>query len=111
MSRKRDGRADVATTDNGDAIYVPDSGTGTATEAKPAKPPRDKRGSFVRLTVRRVNRAIKDIRSLVPLANKSAYSYDEADANMILSALRDAIEDVTRAFSGQIQARPTFTLH
>lgn len=75
------------------------------------KAPRDKRESFTRLAERRTNRALKDIRSMIPLANKSAYDYDATDSATIIDALKGALADLARAFEGQKQERPMFTLH
>lgn len=75
-----------------------------------AKPPRDKRESFLRLADLRTNAAINRIRQLVPLANASAYHYTNDDGAAIVSALHAAVDDVKRAFEGQKKARPMFSL-
>lgn len=53
---------------------------------------KDKRESFVRLAEARVNRALKDIRLIGNLSNKSAYSYTEEDVKKMFRALQREIE-------------------
>ena len=53
---------------------------------------KDKRESFVRLAEGRVNRAVKDIRLIGNLSNRSAYSYSDEDVKKIFSALQREIE-------------------
>lgn len=47
---------------------------------------------FVELAEKRVTKALKDIRLIGNLSNKSNYSYSDHDAKKILKALRDEIE-------------------
>lgn len=47
----------------------------------------DKRERFVRLAEARTAKAIKSIRLLSNLANRSNYAYDESELNQILKAL------------------------
>ena len=47
---------------------------------------RDKRKKFVELAESRVNRAIKDIRLIGNLSNRSAYEYSEEDIRRIFRA-------------------------
>jgi len=58
----------------------------------------EKRGNFVRLAESRVNRAIKDIRLIGNLSNKSNYSYEEADVNKIIRALTSELNDLKLTF-------------
>lgn len=53
---------------------------------------RDKRQKFVELAQRRTVNAIKAIRVIAKLGNKSAYEYDEADVRKIIGALSKEIE-------------------
>lgn len=53
---------------------------------------KNKRESFVRLAEARVNRALKDIRLIGNLSNKSAYSYTEEDVKKVFRALQREIE-------------------
>jgi hypothetical protein len=61
---------------------------------------RAKRDRFVRLAVKRVNRAIKDIRLIANLSNRSAYEYSEEDARKIVKALQKEIESLKGRFGG-----------
>jgi hypothetical protein len=58
----------------------------------------DKRGKFVGLAENRVNRAVKDMRLIGNLANRSNYSYTDEDAKKIVKALKDALEEVRVKF-------------
>lgn len=61
---------------------------------------RDKRKKFVDLAEARVNRAIKDIRLIGNLANKSAYEYGDEDARKIFRALQKELDSSKSRFSG-----------
>ena len=61
---------------------------------------RDKRSKFVELVENRVNRAIKDIRLIGNLANKSAYSYTDDDVRKIFRALQKELESAKARFTG-----------
>lgn len=52
----------------------------------------DKRQKFVELAERRTVNAIKAIRVIGKLGNKSAYEYTDADVSKIVKALNDEIE-------------------
>jgi hypothetical protein len=52
----------------------------------------DKRSKFVSLAESRTKNAIKAIRVIAKLGNKSAYQYDETDVKKIASALSREIE-------------------
>lgn len=56
------------------------------------------RRKFVELAQKRVTRALKDIRLVGNLSNRSNYKYTEDDARKICKALRDAVEDVRARF-------------
>ena len=58
----------------------------------------NRREKFIELTEKRVNRAIKDIRLVGNLSNKSNYSYTDQDVRKILSALRGAVDDTKARF-------------
>lgn len=53
---------------------------------------KDKRESFVKLAEGRVNRALKDIRLIGNLSNRSAYSYSDEDVKKIFRALQRELE-------------------
>jgi hypothetical protein len=59
-----------------------------------------KRQKFVELATKRVNRAIKDLRLVGNLSNKSAYQYEEDDVRKILRALQKEIEAIKARFGG-----------
>jgi hypothetical protein len=61
---------------------------------------RDKRKKFVELAEARVNRAIKDIRLIGNLANKSAYEYTDEDSKRIFRALQKELEAARSRFGG-----------
>lgn len=56
------------------------------------------RKKFVELAEKRVNRAIKDIRLIGNLSNKSNYAYSADDVKKIHSALKSALEDMKKRF-------------
>jgi hypothetical protein len=62
---------------------------------------RDKRKKFVELAQARVNRAIKDVRLIGNLANKSSYEYSEEDTKRIFRALQRELEAAKSRFTGE----------
>ncbi len=52
------------------------------------------RKKFVELAEKRVSRALKDIRLIGNLSNRSNYSYTDKDAKAIISALKKAVDEV-----------------
>lgn len=61
---------------------------------------RDKRAKFVELATNRVNRAIKDLRLVGNLANRSSYEYTDDDAKKILRVLQRELDDLKLRFKG-----------
>ena len=61
---------------------------------------RDKRGKFKSLAESRVNRAIKDIRLIGNLSNRSAYAYGEGDVRKIFRALQKELDAAKNRFGG-----------
>jgi hypothetical protein len=60
---------------------------------------RDKdRQKFVDLAQKRVNRALKDIKLIGNLSNRSNYSYTDEDARKILRALQNALTELKARF-------------
>lgn len=59
---------------------------------------RDRRAKFVELANNRVNRAIKDIRLIGNLSNRSAYEYSEEDVRKIIRALQREVESARSRF-------------
>lgn len=58
-----------------------------------------KRAKFVELAVKRVTRAIKDMRLVGNLSNRSAYEYSEDDVKKIVRALQKEVDTVKARFS------------
>jgi hypothetical protein len=56
------------------------------------------REKFIQLAENRVTKAIKNLRLVGNLANKSNYSYNEEDAKKILTALEAEVKNVRRRF-------------
>jgi len=69
------------------------------------------RTKFVELAEKRVSRAIKDIRLIGNLSNRSNYSYTEDDVRKITKALRDEVEALKARFDAKGgEAKVTFKL-
>lgn len=56
------------------------------------------RKKFVELAEKRVTRAIRDIRLVGNLSNRSNYTYTDEDARQIYRALKDAVEEMKARF-------------
>lgn len=56
------------------------------------------RKKFVELAEKRVNRALKDIKLIGNLSNRSNYSYEDKDAKAIIGALNKAVGEVKTRF-------------
>ena len=56
------------------------------------------REKFVELAEKRVTRALRDIRLIGNLSNRSNYKYTDEDARKIYRALRDAVEEMKGRF-------------
>lgn len=56
------------------------------------------RKKFVKLAEARVGKALKDIKLIGNLSNRSNYDYTEQDAKKIYSALKKAIEEMKQRF-------------
>ena len=57
------------------------------------------RDKFVTLAEKRVTKAIKSLRLIGNLSNKSNYSYDETDVKKIIGALEGEIRILKRKFT------------
>jgi ABC-type Fe3+-hydroxamate transport system substrate-binding protein len=69
------------------------------------------RQKFVELAEKRMSKAIKDIRLVGNLSNKSNYSYTPEDAKKIIKALKDEIEHLKLRFDNSAgDASPIFKL-
>jgi hypothetical protein len=58
----------------------------------------DPRDKFVALAERRVSNALKDIKLIGNLSNKSNYKYDDRDVKKITSTLTKALSDMKTKF-------------
>lgn len=69
------------------------------------------RKKFVELAEKRVSRAIKDIRLVGNLSNKSNYSYTDEDVKKIIRALRNEVDALKGRFeSSGGGSEPVFKL-
>lgn len=69
------------------------------------------RNKFVELANKRVNNAIKSIRLIGNLSNKSNYSYTEVDVKKIFSALQKELKEAKRRFEeGSERGKGKFNL-
>ena len=59
---------------------------------------RDKRAKFVGMAKSRVNCAIKDIRLIGDLSNRSVYSYGEDDTRKIFDVLQKELDSARSCF-------------
>ncbi len=72
---------------------------------------RDRRGKFVEIATRRVNRTIREIRLISNLSNTAAYEYTQEDVRKILRALQKEIDLMRTRFEGTGKgADSSFTL-
>lgn len=62
----------------------------------------ERRDRFVNLAEKRVTRAIKDLKLIGNLANRSNYSYDQKDAEKIIAALESELKLLKRRFENGI---------
>lgn len=69
-----------------------------------------KRDKFVELATKRVNRAIRDLRLIGNLSNRSAYAYTDEDTRKILRALQRELEGVKARFGGGESGDSEFSL-
>ena len=71
----------------------------------------DRRKKFVDLAEKRVNKAIKDVKLVGNLSNRSNYSYTEQDARKIYGALKKAVDEMKARFDSKgASADETFKL-
>lgn len=70
----------------------------------------EKRAKFVGLANKRVNRAIKDLRLIGNLSNRSAYTYTDDDVRKIVRALQRELDSVKARFGGGESGESEFQL-
>ncbi len=69
------------------------------------------RKKFIELAEKRVNRALKDIKLIGNLSNKSNYSYTKSDTEKIYKVLKKAVDEMKIRFeSSGANAEDTFKL-
>lgn len=61
-----------------------------------------RRDSFIRLAEKRVSRALKDIRLIGNLSNRSNYSYRKEDVKKIISVLEKEISVLKKRFEDSV---------
>lgn len=65
---------------------------------KPSRTSEKNREKFVILAEKRVSRALKDIKLIGNLSNRTNYTYSEKDVKKITLALRKAVEEMKTRF-------------
>jgi len=69
------------------------------------------REKFIELAEKRVSRAIKDIRLIGNLSNRSNYSYTQEDVRKIVKALKDEVDGLKARFEATgSDSKPLFKL-
>ncbi|BBO22374.1 MAG: hypothetical protein HKUEN07_10060 [Rhodocyclaceae bacterium] len=72
---------------------------------------RKAREKFIELAEKRVSRAIKDIRLIGNLSNKSNYSYAQEDVRKIVAALKGEVDALKARFDATgSDSKPVFKL-
>lgn len=66
---------------------------------------RDKRQKFVELAEARVNRAIRDLRLIGNLSNRSSYAYSDEDVRKVFRALQRELDAAKSRFGGEGNSR------
>lgn len=59
---------------------------------------RDKEGKFIELAIKRVNRAITDLRLISNLSNRNNYGYTDEQAKKIIKTLQKELDLVKSNF-------------
>ena len=63
------------------------------------------REKFITLAEKRVTKAIKDLRLISNLSNKSNYSYTDEDVKKIITALENEIRNIKRRFESEKESQ------
>ena len=69
-----------------------------------------KHDKFKRLAGGRVNNALKNMRLIENLSNKSNYEYSQEDVLKIMKALKEGISDLENCFNKKIKKGSKFKL-
>ena len=62
---------------------------------------KEKKINFEKLAVSRVNKAVKLLRLISNLANKSHYNYSQQDADKIVVALSNEVKNIKEKFNSK----------
>jgi hypothetical protein len=73
--------------------------SGAAAGALARTLPDDKQAKFKALGIKRVNKALADLRLIKKLSNRTLYAYSDHDVQKIISALQNEIEELQNAFT------------
>lgn len=73
-------------------------------------PPKSKRERFRSLAEKRVSNALKALRNVGRMGNAASYEYTRTEADMIVAAIRAAVDDAADAFAESPNGKPTFKL-
>lgn len=65
----------------------------------------EKHNKFRELAENRTNRALDAIRTIGNLSNRNLYEWEDVEVRKIMKALKDAVSDVEKKFSGPKSAR------
>lgn len=92
------------------ALTVDDTAARAERERKANELRGARRARFIKLAERRVNRALKAIRSVRQMANKASYDYTWDEGARIVQAVNDSVEQLAAAFDGTRAEKQEFTL-
>ena len=73
--------------------------------------PTEKRERFVRIAEARTSRAIKSVRLIRNLNNKYLYEYEAEEINLIISALQNEVDELTRTFQKKTSKNSEFRIN
>jgi hypothetical protein len=69
-----------------------------------------KRAKFITLAEKRVNRAIKELRLIGNLSNRSNYKYTQEDVLKIVRTLRNELDELKQRFDARDSSNTSFKL-
>ena len=73
--------------------------------------PTEKRERFVRIAEARTSRAIKSVRLIRNLNNKYLYEFESEEINLIISALQNEVDELTRTFQKKNSKNAEFRIN
>lgn len=68
--------------------------------------PAAKRDRFVRIAEKRTNRILDNLRLLGNTSNKSLYSYEEADVDLVFSTIQQKLLETRSKFKTSFREKP-----